>query len=591
MSSTQITGFATLKTNVYHGPNSSVYASVGSIGPLETVNVLATSMGWYHIEYSVGSTNQRKTGYVPQSSLSSITGGTLAEEDFYGGYCYASTALDVRTCDDFSRTAAVGTLFQNEGCTFLFSYINNGSNIAFIEYSTSTGTKRGYVYSQYLNFPYETIVGIAIENTSIYAGINTSDYSKLGSVNANELVSVIAKNGDDIYVEYNTTGGRKRGYMKWNQINPRDYNTGMVFSDLYTYNNSGIGSFISGNEIVYGGPSTAYANIGSVNSETIINFTSNNSTFPLTYIEYWITGSSIKKSGYINPTNIKTASQSMENNTLTTLADSYSHFGSKITYGTTQLGREMNYYRAGNGNKHLFLIFAHHGWEDGEIEGSTSANPLYYHGDGNILVRIAKNFIERFESSEIDTEKRNNILNEWSIFVFPGVNLDGIVNGFSNDNFGRCLYNQLDPNRNWGGDFVANVSTPRNKTASTYFQAQELTNLRDILKNNIGTEKNILVDIHGWLNQTVGNSNIAQYYWNSLGIPSSRHSSGYGQGYLIAWAKNSPSISQTSTNYPGLGADSCLLELVSTTDYSVTKIEEDYGSKFFTGTINILDNC
>ena len=122
MSSRQITGFAQNSATVYHGPNSTDYATVGSIGPNETVNILATSMGWYHIEYDVGTSGKRKTGYVPQSVLTNVSGGTPTEEDFYGGYCYATTELDVRTCDDFNLTAPVGTLFKHEGCTFLFSY-------------------------------------------------------------------------------------------------------------------------------------------------------------------------------------------------------------------------------------------------------------------------------------------------------------------------------------------------------------------------------------------------------------------------------------------------------------------------------------
>ena len=40
-SSRAVTGYATASTPVYHGPDASNYAKVGSIGPNETVNVLA----------------------------------------------------------------------------------------------------------------------------------------------------------------------------------------------------------------------------------------------------------------------------------------------------------------------------------------------------------------------------------------------------------------------------------------------------------------------------------------------------------------------------------------------------------------------
>lgn len=123
LSSTAIKAVIGTSSNVYHGPDSSNYAKVGSIDAGEDpVYILAVSMGWYHIEYVVTSTGKHKTGYIPADVVTSRTEGTLSTEDFYGGYCYATTELDVRTCDDFSLTAPVGTLYKNEGCTFLFSY-------------------------------------------------------------------------------------------------------------------------------------------------------------------------------------------------------------------------------------------------------------------------------------------------------------------------------------------------------------------------------------------------------------------------------------------------------------------------------------
>lgn len=589
-SSTAITGFATVLTNVYHGPDSNVYASVGSIGPLETVNILATSKGWYHIEYSVGNTNQRKAGYVPQSSLTNISGGTPTEEDFYGGYCYASTELDVRTCDDFSRTAAVGTLGQYEGCTFLFSYMVGSSNIAFIEYSTANGTKRGYVYSNYLVFPYETIVCVANEELIVYSGPSTS-HAQLGTIYTNELMSLLAKEGNMIYVEYNTTGGRKRGYVDWTKVDPRDFTPGTVFRDFYRTTQSGNinqGAWVSSRQVVYGGPNTTYANTGVVNCEDIIDYNTENSPqFPLTYIEYYITGSTQKKCGYIDPSSIDT-SVPMEHNTLTQLNDSYSYFGNKIYYGKSQLNRDTHYYKAGTGPNHLFLVFAQHGWEDG-----TKSDGNFYHGDGNMLVRIAKNFIERFTSNtELDESTRNTILQNWTIFVFPCNNPDGIVNGNQNYGFGRCLYNGIDPNRSWPTSFPSNTARDtaaqrRQYTSDTALNGSELQNLYNTLRENIGSGKNVLIDIHGWLNETIGNDTIGTIYRNQFGM--STHVPSYGSGYLINWARQPISISnETTNNKPGLGADSMLLELPSTNNYEVDKIEGDYGNKFFQATKTLL---
>lgn len=589
LSSTAIKAVISTTSNVYHGPDSSNYASVGSIDAGEDpVYILATSMGWYHIEYVVTSTGKHKTGYIPASVVSSYSGGTPTEEDFYGGYCYASTELDVRTCDDFSLTAPVGTLFKNEGCTFLFSYEFNGKNIAFIEYSTSSGAKRGYVYSQYLIFPCETIVCIANENLPVYAGPSSTTHAKLGTIYVNELMGLLAKEGNWIYVEYNTTKGRKRGYVDWAKVNPRDYTSGTYFNDFYVTPTNSACHVNDEVVSVYGGPSNSYANIGSVNCENITCFWTNNSTFDFTCIEYVVTSTGLLKRGYIPANKISEGTLALENNPIESFDSNYDYF-TKVGYGQTQLGRNMSYFRTGNGTDHLFLTFGLHGWEDG-----TKSDGTYYHGDGNMLLKIAKRFMQDF--ANLSEEKRTAIQNRWTIFVFPGINLDGIVNGYNNNAFGRCLYSGLDPNRNWGGNFVVNTSSPRYKTGSKYFgneddgsDAIELINLRNTLRGNRGTAQNVLIDVHGWYNQTIGNADLGKYYWNTFGIPSSRHSYSYGQGYLIAWAKNSPTISTTASNYPGLGAKSCLLELPPTTDYSDSNMQS-YGDKFFNGTVNMLEN-
>lgn len=589
-SSTATTGFAAVSTNVYHGPDSSNYAKVGSIGPNETVNILAKSMGWYHVEYSVGSTTQRKTGYVPESSLSNISGAAISEEDFYGGYCYATVELDVRTCDVFANTAPVGTLYKNEGCTFLFSYLVNGKNIAFIEYSSPSGTKRGYVYADYLKFTCETIVCVAKEKVPVYGTPDFTSSANFGTIYTNELMSLIAKDGNIIYVEYNTPKGRKRGYVDWNKVDPRDYKSGTKFDDFYiTPTDSAC--HINDESIdvpVYGGPSTAYAKIGTVNCENITCFwTNENPAKPLTCIEYIVTTTGLQKRGYIDPSKVNLGLLALENNPLEDLSSTYTYF-ERIPYGRTQLNKEMVLYKTGNGPNHIFLTFALHGWEDGKKDDGK-----YYHGDGNMLVKMAKRFIQDFIN--LSESKRKIIQEKWTIFIFPGINLDGIVNGYSINSFGRCLYSGLDPNRNWGGNFQVDTKSPRYKTGNTYFgdaedgfDAIELINLRNVIRANSGTDKNILIDVHGWLNQTIGSANIGKHFWNTFGIPSNRHSYSYGKGYLIAWAKNPISGITTAQNTHGIGAETCLLELPPTTNYSEANMNS-YGDKIFNGTINVME--
>ena len=582
LSSTAIKAVISTASNVYHGPDSSNYASVGSISAGEDpVYILAKPMGWYHIEYVVTSTGKHKSGYIPENVVSSYSGGEPTEEDFYGGYCYATTELDVRTCDDFSLTAPVGTLFKNEGCTFLFSYEFNGQNIAFIEYSTSSGTKRGYVYSKYLHFPLETIVCIANENIPVYSGPDFNAYEKIGTIYKNELLSLLAKESNIIYVEYNTTSGRKRGFVDWYKVNPRDYIPGTFFNDFYPTPDNSSCHVIDEKITVYAGPSTNYANIGSVRNENIVCFWTNTTDINLTCIEYVVTSTGLLKRGYIDASKIVDGPLALENNPLEEFySDSYF---TKVNYGKTQLNRDMCYLRAGNGAKHIFLVFAQHGWEDGK-----NSSGALQHGDGNMLLKIAKNFINRFSS--MNNEQRNTILNNWTIFLFPGINLDGIVNGYDNNGFGRCFYNGIDPNRSWPGNFKVYTS-PRNKTGPNYLGAPELVALRNCLMGNASNNENILLDIHGWENSFITNSTtLSDCYLPKLKEISSnckRKSLGIASGYLATWAENSRSAPTNSLNMPGLGASSALLEFPPTTDYSDSNAAV-YGSKFFSATVDLL---
>lgn len=154
----------------------------------------------------------------------------------------------------------------------LFHYNTGNYHVAYIEYSTSTGTKRGYVYNQYLSFPRETCVGVMQKRVEVYAGPN-SNYASIGAGAASEFVSIIAKESDEVYIEYNTNGGRKRGYVKYSELTP--YNRPSYFSDFY--DNGSEGYIVDERVIVYGGPNSNYAQLGAVRNEDIISFNTNNS--------------------------------------------------------------------------------------------------------------------------------------------------------------------------------------------------------------------------------------------------------------------------------------------------------------------------
>lgn len=601
LSSTAIKAVIGTSSNVYHGPDSSNYAKVGSIDAGEDpVYILATSMGWYHIEYLVTSTGKHKSGYIPASVVSSYSGGTPNEEDFYGGYCYATTELDVRTCDDFNLTAPVGTLFKHEGCTMIFHYDfvdgDRTYHVAFIEYSTSSGVKRGYVYNKYLSFPCETCVAVMNEKATVYAGPN-SNFASIGSISKGEFISIIAKESDDIYVEYNTTNGRKRGYIKYSQVTP--YHRPAVFPDFYT--NGTQSHIVDERVVVYGGPNSNYAELGAVRNEEVTCFNTNKTntdeyTFEYTCIEYTVGTTGQRKRGYVLASKVIVGNLPEENNSIENFDNKYSNFGTRIIYGQTQKGRNMSYYKCGFGPNKLFLVFAQHGWEDG-----VKADGTYYHGDGNMLLKIAKNFMTRF--AKLNSTMIEQITRKWTIYLFPGINLDGIINGNTNDGFGRCFYNGIDANRSWPGDFKI-FNNSRNKTGNSYLGAKELQQLKDTLVklrgntySGISGPKTVLLDIHGWENSFLSNSTeLANYYLSEMKNINSafRYKDTTGSttinGFLMKWAHNAITMGTSSTDMAGLGATTGLLELPPTTDYSDNNILNNYGLRFFNGTINLLEN-
>lgn len=601
LSSTAIKAVIGTSSNVYHGPDSSNYAKVGSIDAGEDpVYILATSMGWYHIEYLVTSTGKHKSGYIPASVVSSYSGGTPNEEDFYGGYCYATTELDVRTCDDFNLTAPVGTLFKHEGCTMIFHYDfvdgDRTYHVAFIEYSTSSGVKRGYVYNKYLSFPCETCVAVMNENATVYAGPN-SGFASIGSISKGEFISIIAKESNDIYVEYNTTNGRKRGYIKYSQVTP--YHRPAVFPDFYT--NGTQSHIVDERVVVYGGPNSNYAELGAVRNEEVTCFNTNKTntdeyTFEYTCIEYTVGTTGQRKRGYVLASKVIVGNLPEENNSIENFDNKYSNFGTRIIYGQTQKGRNMSYYKCGFGPNKLFLVFAQHGWEDG-----VKADGTYYHGDGNMLLKIAQNFMTRF--AKLNSTRIEQITRKWTIYLFPGINLDGIINGNTNDGFGRCFYNGIDANRSWPGDFKI-FNNPRNKTGNSYLGAKELQQLKDTLVklrgntySGISGSKTVLLDIHGWENSFLSNSTeLANYYLSEMKNINSafRYKDTTGSttinGFLMKWAHNAITMGTSSTDMAGLGATTGLLELPPTTDYSDNNILNNYGLRFFNGTINLLEN-
>lgn len=540
LSDTSKTGNMTSAQTVYAGPSDSNYATVGSVDPNEQVYILGQQSGWYHIQYHAGSV--QKSGFVSKSTLTNLNvpDSNIHEEIMTGGQRYAKQNLSIQSCDDTSISTTLGTVYAGEGLTVLYDYGYSGSNgsyrIAYIEISTSTGTKRGYVYNDQLdNTGYNSSVARVTATSPAYSGPDSS-YVKLGGAYYNEFVSILAKDGDWVFVEYNTSSGRKRGYMS--------------YSNLYNYNHPGMYNDLATNHglkqatqqlTVYGGPNSNNANIGLIYNQEVVSLFGVERGYA--YIEYSTTNGA--KRGYVLYSALQTANPP----SLPSLP-TYNGFVSG-TYGTSGLGQALKYYKMGSGPNVAFAIFEQHGWEDA------------WAYDGVELVNIANRVMSNLSASGIN--------NNWTLYVVPYANPDGITNGYTNNGPGRCtVTTKIDMNRCWPANF-APTYTSRNYTGASSLGAPEAVALKNFISNNIGSNQKIILDIHGWLNQTYGDYSVAQYFNNQFGFG---HSSSYGSGYLETWGAS-------------IGAKSCLIELPFPSSSSdITN--RDFSGKLTNGIRNML---
>ena len=268
-----------------------------------------------------------------------------------------------------------------------------------------------------------------------------------------------------------------------------------------------------------------------------------------------------------NGTNVKTWDDNGNAAQQFRIVSGYRKFYEEGIYGTSgkskagQGGYNLQYYKIGQGSKHLFLAFSIHGFEDA------------YSYDGQELTYIA-NQLKDYLYNNITEE----MVNKWTIYIFPNLNPDGQYDGWTNNGPGRTtLYSYapnnkgIDMNRGWSEGYKR-MSGDRNYNGTQPFQAPEAAQLRDFILSNQGSS-NIVIDTHGWLNETIGDNGIGAYYRSQFGI--SNHIGSYGSGYFINWAR---SIANTR---------SMLLELPQVNNHNQT-LERNYAGKFINATLGIL---
>lgn len=189
---------------------------------------------------------------------------------------------------------------------------------------------------------------------------------------------------------------------------------------------------------------------------------------------------------------------------------------SKFVYGKSEMGKDLVCYSftPENYTDTVLLNFAIHGYED------------EYAADAQVLVDTANTLIEYYNTN---TDK-------WSdtrLLIVPCANPDGLYDGYTNNGFGRCNANGVDLNRDFDANYKANPTVGRNYTPYA-FSASESRALRDLV-NEYSTD--VVIDFHGWLNYTIGDYELAQVFYEEMGL--SHYVSFTGSnasGYFANWA-------------------------------------------------------
>lgn len=613
MSSFATTGTSKFAQTVYFGPSSSEYAEIGSVGWQEKIWIIGMSNDWYHITYEIGSSGTYKTGYLPKANISNAKGPDLYEENLVGGYRVANQQLDVISYDVLGKGVSIGTVYNTEGVTCLYDYGNsNGIRVAYIEFSTSKGTKRGYVENSKLTEPinyyengnhYDTTVGYVKTNVNLSMGVGNGYADTELAVNKDEYVSILGKENNNLYIEYNTKSGRKRAFTTMDYIEPiRHYTNGLVnwYPDLPVLYGQKVSNI---NQTVYGCPTNQSGTIGSITIGEAVyvyqnhKFNDINNTY--TYIAY--NTAKGKKSGYV-PTNTLSEFKSVE---LPEFKD-FPNVEKTIIESAGDVNgnnkSHMAFYKAGIGSNKLYLVFNQHGWEDA------------YPGDGVELTRIAQSFL-----TSLTDGTNSDILEQWTICVMCDSNPNGILNGEDHQGIGRTVpFSGVDMNRAWPtNNWVANTSVGKGKKNYTGLNPTEdcleLKQLKTLLEANAPdpNSASVLIDVHGWDCEIFGDTKVGKYYntadtfnTTASGLPfysvlyhhSFRNDSrSGGTGYIISWAYQKLKVKNTALlelPYPGDAKmeNTGKVSIINKATADNNNIQKyKYAERFTTGTLNLLN--
>lgn len=172
-----------------------------------------------------------------------------------------------------------------------------------IEYSTSSGRQSGYIkpLNSKCDIIPQTTIATITSNVDVYFGKSPVEFQLAGKVYANETVGVLSEFGGWAYIEYNTTTGRKRGF-----IDPRFLGThGSTGLDNWPFirNTPGVPWEVQGDHTIYSGPLRTFSKVGEVfNGENVTLHQMNkdsNGNYTSIFITYNTPDTNQLKSGYI----------------------------------------------------------------------------------------------------------------------------------------------------------------------------------------------------------------------------------------------------------------------------------------------------
>lgn len=193
---------------------------------------------------------------------------------------------------------------------------------------------------------------------------------------------------------------------------------------------------------------------------------------------------------------------------------------------TSPKGHPINSYRIGNGSKALIALFAIHGYEDA------------WAADGVELVKIANGLIQEMEGRSSQPWATN-----WSLYVIPVANPDGILHGYTHCGPGRANVGDasiqaaggIDMNRCFPIGF-SETTNRRNYTGHTSCLAIEAAAIKNYLDNLAQQHGDIsFLDVHGWQNMVIGDAQLSQPFVDEFLF---LHKSNSNKGYITNYAES-----------------------------------------------------